>query len=318
MTRVRLIAGALALVLGAAGMAAAEPAKVMVPASAGGGWDTTARQTLQAMQQAGVFTEGAQFTNKGGAGGTIGLAEFVNSSKGQDSALLFMGAIMVGGILTNRSPVTLEQVTPLARLTTEYNAIAVPIGSPFKSAKDFVDALKKDPGSVAVGGGSAGGIDHVTLALIAREAGVRADRLNYIPYTGGGEMIAALAGGKLQAAISGVSEFKQYVQQGRIRLLAVTSEQRLAGVDAPTLKESGVGVGVGNWRGVVGAPGMSAGGRQQWLARLDKLHESGAWKEVLQKQGWEDAYLPGDRFAAFLKEEQSRMAQVLKEVGLVK
>jgi putative tricarboxylic transport membrane protein len=315
----RTLALALVLVLAAAGtLPAAEPIKMMVPANPGGGWDATGRAVLAALAADGIHTAGAQVTNKGGAGGTIGLAEFVQGSRGQDSAMLVMGAIMVGGILTNKAPVTLDQVTPLARLTIEYNAIAVPPASPFKTVKDFVDALRADPGKVAVGGGSAGGVDHIALALIGKAAGVPAARLNYVPYQGGGEMIAAVAGGKLAAAISGVSEFKQYVDGGRLRLLAVTSDARLPGVSAPTLKESDVNVVIGNWRGVVGPPGMSAGGRAATIAMLDKMHAGKAWAETLKKQGWDDAYLSGDAFAAFLREENARIGQVLKDVGLVK
>ncbi|HEX7125626.1 MAG TPA: tripartite tricarboxylate transporter substrate-binding protein [Thermodesulfobacteriota bacterium] len=320
MTRLRVLAAALTLAVAAAGVtpAAAEPLKVMVPANPGGGWDSTGRAVLNALQAEGIHTEGSQVTNRGGAGGTIGLAEFVNANRGNDNAFIVMGAIMVGGILTNKSPVTLDQVTPLARLTNEYDAIAVPVNSPFKSVKDFTDALKKDPGAVAVGGGSAGGIDHIALALVAKEVGVPADKINYVPYQGGGEMIAALAGGKLAAAISGVSEFKQYVDSGRLRLLAVTAEQRLPGVNAPTLRESGVNVVIGNWRGLAGPPGMSPGGREKMIAMLDKMHGSKTWQETLKKQGWDDAYLSGDKFAAFLKEENTRVAQVLKDVGLLK
>ena len=141
---------------------AVEPIKLMVPANPGGGWDTTGRSVLAAMEAEGIHKAGAQVTNKGGAGGTIGLAEFVSTMKGNDNAMMVMGAIMVGGILTNKSPVTLEQVTPLARLTIEYNAIAVAPSSPFKTVKDLTDALKADPGKVSVGGGSAGGVDHIT------------------------------------------------------------------------------------------------------------------------------------------------------------
>jgi putative tricarboxylic transport membrane protein len=238
--------------------------------------------------------------------------------KGNDSAMMVMGVIMVGGILTNKSPVTLDQVTPLARLTIEYNAIAVAPTSPLKTAKDFVDALKADPGKLAVGGGSAGGVDHITLALVGQTAGVPAAKLNYVAYQGGGEMIAAVAGGKLGAAISGASEFKQYVDSGRLRLLAVTSESRLAGVNAPTLKESGINVVIGNWRGLVGPPGMSAAGRASAIAMLDKMKGGKAWQETLKKQGWDDAYLSGEAFAGFLKEENARIGQILKEVGLVK
>ena len=300
------------------GALAAEPIKLMVPANPGGGWDATGRSVLAALEAEGIHKDGAQVTNKGGAGGTIGLAEFVSTMKGNDHAMMVMGVIMVGGILTNKTPVTLEQVTPLARLTIEYNAIAVAPSSPFKTVKDLTDALKADPGKVAVGGGSAGGVDHITLALIGQAVGVPAAKLNYVAYQGGGEMIAAVAGGKLAAAISGASEFKQYVDSGRLRLLAVSSEARLPGVNAPTLKESGVNVVIGNWRGLVGPPGMSAAGRASMVGMLDKMSKSKTWQDTLKKQGWDDAYLSGDAFGGFLKEENTRIATVLKEVGLVK
>ena len=184
--RRRLALGlALALVVPAV-VPAAEPLKMMVPANPGGGWDTTGRTVLAALAADGIHTPGAQVTNKGGAAGTIGLAEFVNTMKGNDNAIMVTGVIMVGGILTNKTPVTLDQTTPLARLTIEYNAVAVAPSSPFKTVKDFVDALKSDPGKVAVGGGSAGGVDHITLALIGKAAGVPGGKLNYVPYQGGG------------------------------------------------------------------------------------------------------------------------------------
>jgi putative tricarboxylic transport membrane protein len=311
------LALALALALGGAALAA-EPLKMMVPANPGGGWDTTGRSVLGALAADGIHTAGAQVTNKGGAGGTIGLAEFVNGMKGNDHALMVTGVIMVGGILTNKSPVTLDQVTPLARLTIEYNALAVAPGSPFRTVKDFLDALRQDPGKVSVGGGSAGGVDHITLALVGKAIGVPAARLNYVAYQGGGEMIAAVAGGKLAAAISGASEFKQYVDTGRLRLLAVSSEARLPGIGVPTLKESGVNVVIGNWRGLVGPPGMSAAGRAHLIAMLDQMHAGKAWPETLRKQGWDDAYLAGDAFSAFLREENVRIGEILKDVGLVK
>lgn len=319
MRRTGLVGAALAAAVALAGTpAAAQQLKVMVPANPGGGWDSTGRAVLNALEKEGIHTAGSQVTNKGGAAGTIGLAEFVNQQRGNDGAFIVMGSVMVGGILTNKAPVTLDQVTPLARLTIENNAIAVPNNSPFKTVKDFVDALKKNPGGVAVGGGSAGGVDHIALALIAQDTGVPVDKLNYVPYQGGGEMIAAVAGGKLDAAISGVSEFKQYVDAGRLRILATTGEKRESGVNAPTLKDGGVDVVIGNWRGVVGPPGMSAGGREKLVAMFDRMHGSKTWQETLQKQGWEDAYLSGEAFARFLKQENQRVAGVLKDVGLVK
>ena len=312
-----IIGGALALSLSLAAGVAAAQVDVMVPAGPGGGWDTTARQAMQAMSDAGIETAGVNYTNKGGAAGTIGLAEFVAGNEGNENGLIFMGAIMVGGIELNKSPVKLDQTTPIARLTNEYDAIVVAPESEFKTIDDFVAALKADPGAVPVGGGSAGGIDHIALALIAKDQGVDVSKINYIAQASGAETVAGVIGGSLKAGISGVSEFREFIEAGRLRVLAVTSPERLPGVDAPTLKEAGIDVEIGNWRGVLGAPGMSAEARQQWIERFDKLHGSDQWKQTLETQGWEDAYMSGDEFSGFLTSEGERMIGVLKDVGLV-
>lgn len=312
-----VFAAAVAISLG--GLAAhAEPAVVMAPGGAGGGYDATARQPFEAMNAEGIFTDGATFTNKGGAGGTIGLAEFVGANRGNDNAVMSMGVIMVGGILLNASPVTLDDVTPLVRLTNDTGVVAVATDSPIKTVDDLVAAMKADLGAVAIGGGSAGGVDHIVMALIAKEIGLDPSKLNYIPYDSGAETVTALGGGALAVAVSGASEFKPMADAGRIRIIAVTSEGRLPGIDAPSLKEAGLNVVVGNWRGIVGAPGMSDAGKAMWLERFAKMHESQAWKDILAKQGWEDAYLAGDDFVAFLGEEKTRIAEILKVAGLVK
>lgn len=309
----------LSLALGALPvLAGAAPAKVMAPGGPGGGYDAAARVPLQVMQEAGIFTDGFQVTNKGGAGGTIGLAEFINTSKNDDNAIMSMGAILVGGIILNKSPVTLESVTPLVRLTDDADVLAVPVSSPIKTVDDLLKALRENPGAMAIGGGSVGGVDHVAAALIAQAAGVPPGKLNYIPYPSGAEVVPQLVSGQLKLALSGLSEFKPYADQKRLRIIAVTSADRLPGVDAPTLKESGVDVVIGNWRGIVGAPGMSKEGRAMWLDRYQKLHASPQWKKKLAEQGWADAYLAGDDFAKFLDEEKVRQEKVLKDLGLVK
>lgn len=310
------MAGVLALGLGT-GVALAEPAKVMIPANPGGGWDGAGRHTMAAFAQSKVFTDGASFTNKGGAAGTIGLAEFVRTAKGDDNALLVTGVIMVGGVITNQTPVSLKDTTPLLRLTNEYNAIAVPANSPIKTPQDFIAALKADPGALSVGGGSAGGADHVMLALLAKHAGAPVAKINFVAFSGG-EILAALGGGKIKAAISGASEFRPFAESGRIRIIAVSGPTRVEGLNAPTLKEAGIRVEIGNWRGFVGAPGMSDAARKAWLDRFAKLHATKEWKETLKTQGWEDAYLPGDAFNAFLKSEEANWTSALKEVGILK
>jgi putative tricarboxylic transport membrane protein len=300
------------------GLAAlAEPAVVMAPGGAGGGYDAMARLPFEAMAKEGIFTDGANFTNKGGAGGTIGLTEFVNANRGNDNAVMSMGVIMVGGILLNNSPVTLDDVTPLVRLTNDTGVLAVAPDSPIQSIEDLVAAMKADVGAVSISGGSAGGVDHIVMALIAQEIGLDPSTINYIPYDSGAESVTAVGGGAVVLAVSGVSEFKSMADAGRIKIIAVTSEGRVDGIDAPSLKEAGLNVVVGNWRGIVGAPDMSEEGKAMWLDRFAKMHESQAWKDILATQGWEDAYLAGDDFVAFLAEEKERTAAVLKGVGLI-
>ena len=307
------------LALSLTGFAAyADPAVVMAPGGAGGGYDAMARLPFEAMAKEGIFTDGATFANKGGAGGTIGLTEFVNANKGNDNAVMSMGVIMVGGILLNSSPVTLDDVTPLVRLTNDTGVVAVATDSPIQNVADLVAAMKADLGAVSIGGGSAGGVDHIVMALIAKESGLDASKLNYIPFDSGSETVTALGGGTLTVAVSGMSEFKPMADAGRIRIIAVTSEGRVEGVDAPSLKEAGLNVVVGNWRGIVGAPDMTPEGRAMWLDRFAKMHESQAWKDILAKQGWEDAYLAGDDFVAFLNEEKTRIGAILTDAGLVK
>ncbi|HEY4203148.1 MAG TPA: tripartite tricarboxylate transporter substrate-binding protein [Devosiaceae bacterium] len=302
----------------AMGSAAQAQVNVMLPADPGGGWDGTGRQAMQAMIDAGIYKGGVNFTNTGGAGGTIGLAAFQNSSTGKPDSLAVFGAITVGAIAMGGSPIKLSDFRPIARLTTEYDVIAVKADSPYKTLGDFVTALKANPGGMPVGGGSAGGVDQITLALLAQSAGIAVPDLNYIPQASGAETVTGIVNGTLAAGISGVSEFKQFAQQGRIRILGITSAERLADVDAPTFKEAGFDVQIGNWRGFLGAPNMPEDNYQMWVDNFKKLNDSDAWKKVLATQGWQQNYLGGAEFGTFIGDETTRIGKVLKDAGLVK
>jgi putative tricarboxylic transport membrane protein len=291
--------------------------KIMAPAAPGGGWDQTAR----AMQQALIaekLVRSAQVINVAGAGGTVGLAQFVNGAKGDGNQIMVNGFVMVGAILMNKAPVSLSQVTPIARLTEETQIIVVPANSPIKSAKDLAAAVKENVSKVTFAGGSAGGVDHIMAALFAGVAGADAAKVNYIPFSGGGESLAAILGGKVTAGISGVSEYEGQIKSGKLRALGVTSPQRLPGLDVPTFKEQGLDLVIANWRSVMGPPAITDEQKAALIALMDKLAKSKAWAEVLKQKGWDDAFLAGDAFAAFLKAEQERVNAVLKSVGLVK
>ena len=321
MSRVAMLILTLATALGTAALA--DPAiaqlelKIMAPAAPGGGWDSTAR-SMQAALIASGAAKSVQVTNVPGAGGTIGLAQLVNSAKGDGTQLMVNGFVMVGAIITNKSPVSLDKVTPIARLTGEYEAIVVPANSPIKDAKELAAALKADPAKVTWAGGSAGGVDHIAAALFAQAAGADPTKINYIPFSGGGEALAAMLGGRVAAGISGYGEFEGQIKAGRLRLIGVTAPNRIANIDGLTIKEQGIDFVISNWRSVVAPPGITAEQKKVLLEAVDKMVKSPAWSEVLKQKGWESAYLAGDEFAAFLKSEQSRVSDVLKSVGLAK
>jgi len=306
-----IIAGALAL------PAAAADYKIMAPAAPGGGWDQTARSMQTALQDEKI-SGSVQVNNVPGAGGTIGLAQFVNQANGDPTQLIVGGYVMVGAILTNASPVTLDQITPIARLTGEYEAIVVPTASDIKDMAGLVAKLKADPGAVSWGGGSAGGTDHIAAGLIAKAVGVDPTKINYIAFSGGGEALAAILGGQVTVGISGYGEFESQIKAGQLRIIGISSDAKVENIDAPTLKESGVDVSIQNWRMVAAAPGLDADQKAAVLADVDKMVQSASWKKILADKGWANTYLAGDDFAAQLKKDTEATAVILKDIGLVK
>jgi putative tricarboxylic transport membrane protein len=291
--------------------------KIIAPAAPGGGWDQTARSIQQALI-AEKLVKNAQVINVTGAGGTVGLAQLVSGAKGDGNQLMVNGFVMVGAILLNKSPVTLAQVTPVARLTEETQVMVVPANSPIKNAKDLAEAVKKDVAKVTFAGGSAGGVDHIMAALFVGAVGADASKVNYVPFSGGGESLAAILGAKVTAGISGYSEYEGQIKAGKLRAIGVTSPQRLPGADIPTFKEQGVDLVLANWRSVVAPPGLSDAQKKTLDDLVAKLAKSKTWQDILKQKGWDDAYMPSGEFAKFLANEQTRVAGVLKTVGLVK
>ncbi len=295
---------------------AAANIKMMIPANPGGGWDTTGRALGKAMQESGAAST-VTFDNKGGAAGALGLAQFVNGAKGDGNALMVMGAVMLGGIITGKPPVSLSQATPIARLTSEYNVFVLPANSPFKSMADVVAQLKKDPGSVKWGGGSRGSTEHIAAAMIAREVGVDPAKINYVAFRGGGEATAAILGGNVTVGGSGYSEFAEYIASGKMKAIAVTSEARLKGVAIPTLKEQGINVMIGNWRGVYGGPGITAAQRSELTEVVLKALKARSWVEASEKNSWTPAVLTGAAFEKFVDDDFASLRATMVKSGMV-
>jgi putative tricarboxylic transport membrane protein len=288
---------------------------MMVPASPDGGWDTTARTLQRVIQQAGV-ARNVQVFNVEGAGGTIGLGQLARED--DDALLMMMGLVMVGAIDTNDSSTRLDDVTPIAQLIAETELIVVPAESPYPDLAAFVEAWAADPRGTPIAGGSAGGTDQILAGLLAQAAGIDPKQVNYIPYSGGGESLAALLGNQVAAGISGTADYGEQVTSGTLKGLAVSTAERSGQVpDVPTIVESGFDVEVTNWRGLMARPGMSDEARQDLIALVQDAHDSDEWAEALDNNGWLDTFQTGDEYGDFLAEEETRVRQVLTEIGLI-
>jgi putative tricarboxylic transport membrane protein len=295
-------------------LVAAQPLVITAPAAPGGGWDQTARamQRVLAQIEPGVTV---QVDNVPGAAGTIGLARFIQSERGNPGALLVTGLVMVSGVILNGSPVSLADTTPIARLTGEYEVIVVPASSPFRSLADLIRAFKNNPGGVSWGGGSAGGTDDLLVRLIAEQIGLPASSVNYIAFAGGGAALAAVLGGQLSAAVSGYNEFAGQIAAGQLRVLAVSAASRVNSIDAPTLRESGVALDLANWRAIVAPPGLSDAEQEVLTARITRLATSTQWRVTLAQNGWDDQLLTGQALRQFLLAEQSRIEDLLRRLS---
>jgi len=301
----------------AAGSAApATGLQYMVPNSPGGGYDTTARAAAQVMEKEGI-TGTVQVFNLPGAGGTVGLQRVVNE-KGNGKLAMQMGLGVVGAAYTQKTEASLNDTTPIAKLIEEAGAIVVPKDSPYQDITQLVEAWKKDPKGLAVGGGSSpGGPDHLLPMQLAQAVGIDPKTVSYVSYDGGGELLPALLGSKIAFGASGFGEFLDQVEAGDVRVLAVTSAERVDALkDVPTLKESGIDLEFTNWRGVVAPPGISEEDKAVWIDAFTKMHASAGWKAELEKRGWVDAFATGEEFGTFLKAQDTEVAEILKTLGL--
>ena len=315
-----------------------ETLQIMAPASPGGGWDGTAREMQETLQSEGIV-ENVEVFNVPGAAGTIGLAELVNEHAGDEHMMMMMGLVMTGGIVLNDSPVDLSQTTPVARLTTEYEVIVVPADSEYQTIDDLMAAFQEDPASISWAGGSAGGVDHLLVGLLAQEAGVDPSQINYVPFSGGGEALSAILGGQTTAGVSGLGEWQAQIQSGDLRALAVSGEIGAAaapgageatpaatpvdgdeatfGADIPTLQESGIDIELANWRGFVAPPEISEHAQMCMVQTIETATQTTTWQETLEQYGWNGFFLGGEEFGAYLESENERVTNLLRELGLI-
>jgi putative tricarboxylic transport membrane protein len=286
-----------------------------IPNSPGGGYDLTGRAAARVLEDADLSGR-FEVTNVIGAGGTVAMQRLLNE-EGVDDLVMSMGLGVVGATYTNDSRARVSQATPIARLIEDQEALIVPKDSPYKTVQDLVDAWKADPKSVTIGGGSSpGGPDHLFPMQLAKTVGIDPKQVKYIVYDGGGPLTSALLGKKIDVGTSGPSEFEGQLKDGSLRVLAVSGEERLDTVDAPTLKESGIDMSFVNWRGILAPPGISKESRQRLVDMFTEMHETKGWKDAVKRNGWIDSFATGEEFTTFLLEQDKRVETTLKELGL--
>lgn len=289
--------------------------RMMIPNSPGGGYDLTGRAAAKALED-NDLTGRFEVNNVLGASGTVAMQRLINE-EGADDVVMTMGLGVVGAVYTNESDATPTAMTPIARLVEEQEGILVPADSPFQDVQDLVDAWTADPGSITVGGGSSpGGPDHLFPMQLAAEIGIDPTDINYIPYDGGGPLTTALLGEKIDVGMSGLGEFEGQIAEGALRVLAVSGEERLETVDAPTLTEEGVDLVFTNWRGVLAPPDISEEQREYLIELFTEMHATQEWQDALERNGWSDNFATGEEFATFLEEQDERVETTLKELGL--
>lgn len=287
---------------------------LVAPAAPGGGWDGFAREA-QRIMRTNTIAGSIQVVNIPGASGTIGLGALAEMGDRHD-IMMVTGGVMVGGILINNSRVDLTDVTPIARLADDFNVLVVPADSPFETLDDFMAAMTEDPGGTAIAGGSLGGIDHLLAGMLARAAGISPRDVNYIAYPGGGEVVTSILSHTAKAGLSGYNEFRDQIEAGNIRALAVSAAEPVDGIDVPTFVEQGVEVAMSNWRGYVAPPGIDPEVEAEMIAMVTEMRETPDWQEALTRNSWVDSFMVGDEFAEFIRTETERTEEIVKELGL--
>ena len=286
---------------------------LIAPAGAGGGWDGAAREAQQAMRAQSIVNN-AQVVNIPGAGGTIGLNNFAGM-EGEKSSLMVMGITMLGAININGSHTTIEDVTPIARLTDDYDVLVVPAGSPYDSVDELVADWAKDPNAFAFGGGSLGSVDQMIITELAQQAGIKPTAVNYIAYSGGGELATSLLSGTIKASMSGWVDFADQIEAGKLKALAVSAPEPVPATGVPTLKELGYDIELTNWRGLVAPPGLSDEDVDELQQIVAETVKTPQWADALERNQWADTFLTGPEFEAFLDSERQSVDAIWNGLG---
>ncbi|MEM0936184.1 MAG: tripartite tricarboxylate transporter substrate-binding protein [Pseudomonadota bacterium] len=323
MTR-RVVMAAAVATLSATSFAAADGHQVLdeihflVPGGAGGGWDGTARGTGEALTASGLVGN-ASYENMSGGGGGVAIGYMIENAESLHDTLMVNSTPIVIRSLTGVFPQSFRDLTLVAGTIGDYAAMVVPADSAVTSMADLLAAYQEQGDDFAVGGGSVpGGMDHLVAAMVMQAAGEDPTAVNYIPYDAGGEAMAGLLSGEIDALSTGFSEAIALAEQGEVRILGVTAPERVAAYEnAPTMVEQGLDTTFVNWRGFFAAPGLPDELLVQYQEALEKMYETDAWEEVRARNGWVNIHNSGDDFRTFLEEQEQQIGDLMRTLGFL-
>lgn len=295
----------------------------IVPTGAGGGLDTMARTLSGLLSSEKLVNKAISVENNPGGGQVVGTVAFANKEKGNDYKMLVTSTPFLLNHIKKEgnSPVSFRDITPIARLVTEYDVLAVSVDSPYQDLQSLMNALKEDPLAISFAGGSGpGSFDHLNAIYPAMKSGVDVKSLKYISYDGGGEALTALLGGNADVITSDVSSVYEYVKSGDVRILGISAPERLEGTFAeiPTYKEQGIDAVLTNWRGFYGPADMSEDAKVFWSEAIANLVETQAWADLMEKQGWQNGYMPEEEFIKLMEEEEAMYTEIYEDLGMAK
>lgn len=271
--------------------------RIVIPANAGGGWDQTGRALGTALLGVGAADE-IEYENKGGKGGTIGLAYYAEKYGNDPNTLLMGGMVMVGAVALQKPAVDMTRIQPIARLTSDYLVVVVAASSPIRTVADLASRLRTNPKDVPIAGGSAGGVDHVFAGVLTRASQSKPEELVYLPFAGGAEVVQAVLGGKAVAGISGYSEFSDELASGKLRAIGVSSKRTVFGI--PSIREQGLDVDMANWRGVFTGQNVAPARQAEMVEAVKAAAGYESWQKTLKQNHWDSSLLSGPGFTSFI------------------
>lgn len=295
-----------------------ESIEILAPSGAGGGWDTTARMAAKVFNEEGIIEQSMGVVNKEGGGGAVGWA-YIASKEGSPYHLFVSSPPIIFIPLNGQSEYGHEDFTPLANMIADYGAFAVKADAKWNDLNELFDDMKKDPESITVvGASSPGSMDHMQFIQIAKAAGVDITKIKYVSDQEGGGL-TQLLNGSVDVFSTGVAETVEQVKAGKIKVLGVTSEERLTGdvlEDFPTAIEQGIDESFTNWRGFFGPPNMDEAATEYYIEKFKELSDSDAFAEIRDQYGWDEMFMAGDDYRQFLDLQKEELGELLDELGL--